>query len=451
MNRTEDIQAEYGVLGSMLLDALSFDRIAGIVAAEDFPATTNRTLFSVMSSMILAHKPVDVLTVHSELIHRGINSIDLQTINAIAQGGVTPRHAKRYAEAVRIASLERQLRSAIALADETADGPGELDERLERITSTFSAIAHRPGKRMPRHVSEIAINRIDYYTDLSMGNIPAAWRTGFSGLDSKLSGGMRPGKVYVLAARPKVGKTSLAAQIAMTAARDDSLPTLILTQEMPDTEVVDRGVANLGRVGYSGLLTGKLSNDDWGCITEGVEALTKLPLWIDDQGGLTLADIRAKARSVKGLKLLVIDYLQLCSGSNPNRSTNRNSEIEEISRGIKALAKELDCAVLLLSQLNRRVDTSADKRPGLSDLRDSGAIEQDADAVIFLWFARMLGEHKLIGCDVAANRSGSTGEIALDFDGSRQRWCESTESIRVTVPIKPAGSSRRGFMPDDDE
>ena len=451
MSRTEDIQAEYGVLGSMLLDAFSFDRIAGIVTAEDFPATTNRTLFSVMSSMILAHKPVDVLTVHSELIHRGISTIGLQTINAIAEGGVTPRHAKRYAESVRIASLERQLRSVIALADETAEGPGEFDERLEQITASFSAIAHRPGKRMPRHVSEIAISRIDYYTDLSLGNIPAAWRTGFSGIDEKLSGGLRPGKVYVIAARPKIGKTSLAAQVAMRVAKDEGLPTLILTQEMPDSEVVDRGVANLGHVGYSGLLTGKLSNEDWSGITEGVELLTKLPLWIDDQGGLTLADIRSKARAVKGLKLLVIDYLQLCSGSNPGRTANRNAEIEEISRGVKSLAKELDCAVLLLSQLNRAVETRSDKRPNLSDLRDSGAIEQDADAIIFLWFARMLGEHKLIGCEVAANRSGSTGEIALDFDGSRQRWYESTESIRVTAPFKPAGSSRRGFMSDDDE
>jgi replicative DNA helicase len=450
MSRTQDTQAEYGVLACMLSDAFTFDQIGSILTATDFPASTNRTLFEVMSSMILAHKPVDILTVHSELIHRRIDTIDLQALNDIAQSGFTPRHAKRYAEAVRIASLERQLRAAIAQADEIVEGEGDLSERTESVTALFSSIAHRPTKRAPRHVSEIAISRIDYYTDLSMGNIPSAWRTGFSGLDERLSGGLRPGKVYVLAARPKIGKTSLAAQIAMHFGEQEMLPTLILTQEMPDAEVVDRGVANLGHVGYSGLLTGKLSNEDWSGITEGVERLTKLPLWIDDQGGLTLSDIRSKARGVKGLKLLVIDYLQLCSGSNPGRTTNRNAEIEEISRGVKSLAKELDCTVLLLSQLNRAVETRSDKRPNLSDLRDSGAIEQDADAIIFLWFVRMLGEHKLIGCEVAANRSGSTGEIALDFDGSRQRWYESTESIRITVPIKPAGGGRRGFMPDDE-
>lgn len=450
MSRTQDTQAEYGVLASLLVDAGCFDRVAPIVTAADFPASTNRTLFEVISSMILACKPVDVLTVLSELRIRGIESIGTEQLLAIEQTGVTPRHARRYAEAVRIASLERQLRAAIADADEIVDGDGELNERQERIAALFSGMTHRSSRQMPRHVSEIAINRIDYYTDLSLGNVPAAWRTGFSGLDERLSGGMRPGKVYVLAARPKVGKTSLAAQIAMTAARDDDLPTLILTQEMPESEVVDRGVANLGRVGYSGLLTGKLSNDDWSGITEGVEMLTKLPLWIDDQGGLTLADIRAKARSVKGLKFLVIDYLQLCSGGQGSRAINRNDEISEISRGIKALAKELGCAVLLLSQLNRAVETRADRRPNLSDLRDSGAIEQDADAVIFLWFSRMIGQdgHKLIGCDVAANRSGSTGEIPLDFDGSRQRWYQSSESLRMTVPSK---APRRGFNDGGDD
>ena len=448
MTRTIDTQAEYGVIASLLADAGVFDRVADTVSQADFSATTNRTLYAAISSMILASKPVDVLTVMSELKARGIETVDASHIVEIAQCGASPRHAKRYAEAVRIASLERQLRAAIAQADEIAEGEGDFSERTEAVTALFSSITHRPNRRMPRSVSEIAISRIDYYTDLSMGNIPSAWRTGFSGLDAKLSGGMRPGKVYVMAARPKIGKTSLAAQIALHFAEQEFLPTLILTQEMPDSEVVDRAVANLGHVPYSSLLTGKISNEEWGGITEGIERLTRLPVTIDDQGGLTLADIRAKARSVKGLKLLVIDYLQLCSGSNPGRTSNRNAEIEEISRGVKSLAKELDCAVLLLSQLNRAVETRSDKRPNLSDLRDSGAIEQDADAIIFLWFVRMLGEHKLIGCEVAANRSGSTGEIALDFDGSRQRWYESTESIRMTVPIK---APRRGFHDGDDD
>lgn len=455
MSRTLDTHAEYGVLAALLHDAFCFDSVSSIVTAADFSATTNRALYEVIAGLVMACKHVDVITVHSELHRRGIDVLDLPAINAIAQSDFKASGAKRYAEAVRMASLERQLRAAVAEADEIVDGEGELAERQERITALFSGISHRTLRKMPRHVSEIAVNRIDHYTALQNGEVAAAWRTGIPSLDAKLSGGVRPGKVYVIAARPKIGKTSLAAQIAMTLAdpEREGLPTLILTQEMPDEEVVDRGVANLGRVGYSGLLTGKLSNEDWGGIADGCERLTRLPLWIDDQAGLTLADIRSKARDIKGLKILVIDYLQLCSGNNPGRSSNRNAEIEEISRGVKTLAKELGIAVLLLSQLNRAVETRSDKRPNLSDLRDSGAIEQDADAIVFLWFVRMIGQdgHKLIGCDVAANRSGSTGEFGLDFDGSMQLWQESDQPLRIAAPVTPRSSGRRGWDAGDDD
>lgn len=452
MSRTLDMHAEQAILGGLMVWPGEFDRVGSVVTARDFASAGHQALFSAIASLALACKPIDVVTVYGEIQKLSGEGFTLPELNALAQGSASQRGMWRYAETVRAAALERRLLAATDQAGEIAEGEGEMAERLEGITSLFSGMAHASQSRMPRHVSEIAISRIDYYTDLSMGNVPAAWRTGLPTLDEKLSGGLRPGKVYVLAARPKVGKTSLAAQIALAAARDEALPTLILTQEMPDSEVVDRGVANLGRVGYSGLLTGKLDNEDWGRITEGIEILTQLPLWIDDQGGLTLSDIRAKARSVKGLKLLVIDYLQLCAGSKTARVANRNEEIGEISRGIKALAKELGCAVLLLSQLNRAVETRTDRRPNLSDLRDSGAIEQDADAIVFLWFVRMInGGHKLIGCDVAANRSGTTGEFALDFDGSQQRWQESFESIRVAAPSKPAARSTRGWDTEDDQ
>ena len=444
MSRTIDTHAEYGVLAALLNDAGSYDRIGSMVTPADFSATTNRAVYETIADMIAAGKPVDVITVHSELRLRDIDTLDLGALNAIAQSEFTARGAKRYAEAVRIASLERQLRAAVAEADEIVEGNGDLGERQERVTALFSGMSHCTSGKMPRHVSEIAIKRVEHYTALQAGESSAAWRTGILALDDKLSGGLRPGKVYVLAARPKIGKTSLAGQIAMTMAAPDreGLPTLILTQEMPDEEIIDRGVANLGRVDYSGLLTGRLSHENWSGIADGCEQMSRLSLWVDDQGGLTLADIRGKARSVKGLKLLVIDYLQLCSGGKGSHAMNRNEEIGEISRGIKALAKELDCAVILISQLNRAVETRADRRPNLSDLRDSGAIEQDADAVIFLWFVRKFGEHgpKLIGCDVAANRSGATGEFGLDFYGGTQRWEQSTADIRPYSVARGRGS-----------
>jgi replicative DNA helicase len=220
----------------------------------------------------------------------------------------------------------------------------------------------------------------------------------------------------------------------------------ILTQEMPDEEIGDRAIANLGRVDYTAIQTGKFSDDDWGRLTDGVEIAAQLPIWIDDQAGLTLGDIRGKARSIKGLQVLVLDYLQLCSGSTGRKDANRNSQIEEISRGLKTLAKELGIAIVMLSQLNREVEKRADKRPHLADLRDSGSIEQDADAVVFLWPVRDFESqgHRLIGCAVEANRSGPCGEFGLDTEGRHQRWVESDQDIGREAH-SPLARADKGF------
>ena len=433
MSRTFSIDTEHALLSALITNPEVYDRVASVVTEEDFVNAGNRAIYLAVSALILASKAVDVITVHQKLGELGTHELTLAEINDIAQCGLSsPRAAYRYAEILRIATQERNLVAALDAASTIAEGDGELTGRLEQITSLFSGMAHKSVRKMPKQIHELLAGRIDYYTDLSMGETPSAWRTRIPTLDRLLSGGLRPGKVYVVAARPKVGKTSLCLQIAKNFALDDDLPTLILSQEMPDTEIADRAISNTGRVEYSSLLTGVFSNDDWGRLAEGIEMLSKINLSIDDQAGLTLGDIRTKARSVRGLKLLVIDYLQLCSGSNPGRTTNRNAEIEEISRGVKTLAKELGCAVLLLSQLNREVESRPDKEPRLADLRDSGSIEQDADAVIFLWPVKEYDNegHKLIACGVAANRSGSTGKFGLDFQGKYQLWNESSEDIK---------------------
>jgi replicative DNA helicase len=200
----------------------------------------------------------------------------------------------------------------------------------------------------------------------------------------------------------------------------------MLSQEMPDAEVADRALVGLGRIDYERMQTGQLQRDEWERLTEAVERGAELPFYVDDQPALRIGDIRAKARAVKGLKLLVVDYVQLCEGDGDNR----NSEIEKISRALKALAKELGFAVLLLSQLNREVEKRASKEPMLSDLRDSGAIEQDADVVLFLWPAQEFeGGSKLVGIKLEKNRQGKKARFALDFHGAHQRWAESTEQL----------------------
>jgi replicative DNA helicase len=253
-----------------------------------------------------------------------------------------------------------------------------------------------------------------------------------------LSGGLRPGKVYVLAARPSVGKSSLAQSLGLHFAEIHG-PALMLSQEMPESEVAERAISALGRVDYGAVQTGKLTPDEWTRFVDGVEAGRALPFYVDDQAALRIGDIRAKARQVKGLKLLIVDYLQLCASDES--SPNRNAEIEQISRGLKALSKEVGIAVLCLSQLNREVEKRASKEPMLSDLRDSGAIEQDADVVMFLWPAKEYETgSKLVGCKLDKNRQGVKGRFLLDFHGGHQRWGESTVDFES---LAPAGKTSR--------
>lgn len=445
-----DIQAEYAVLAALMVWPQSYDRVGDLLTADDFSAPENGQLWDAIKARISVCRDADPVSVAHEVKRLG-GSLTLADINAIAGGASSQGGVRRHAEIVRELSLARALVKATIEAQEIAM-EGE-EGALERVVALFSDMAHRSVKRMPVPLSDLLMGRIDHYTALSQGDTPIAMPTGIPALDRMLTGGLRGGKVYVLAARPSVGKTSLSAQIAQRRAKDGD-PVLFLTQEMPNDEVVDRAVSHEGRIDYGRVMTGKFDNDDWGRMCESVETLSRVPFYVDDQGGLTLHDIRTKARSVKGLRCLVIDYLQLCSGSGKS-GANRNTEIEEISRGIKALAKELDIAVLLLSQLNRKVEERQDKEPTLADLRDSGSIEQDADAVIFLWPVRDLshdGAHKLVGCAIAKNRSGQRGRFGLDFQGAHQRWHESMEDVSYRpAQAERRAPARRAHFTGDDE
>jgi replicative DNA helicase len=230
----------------------------------------------------------------------------------------------------------------------------------------------------------------------------------------------------------------LAQQFALHVA-GAGLTSLFLSQEMPIGEVADRAIAHLGRMDYGGLSVGRV--DNWDALTEAGHAAVKLPMWLDDEGALTLRKVQHKARSVRGLQVLVVDYLQLMQ-SDGKADGNRNAEIEAISRGLKALAKQLGMAVVVLSQLNRQVEQRTNKRPVLADLRDSGAIEQDADVVLMLWPHRDLDRgQRVVGAAVAKNRQGRQGEVALHFDGTRQRWGASTENLASDDGPKTKGRS----------
>lgn len=420
---TQTLQAEQSVLGSLMLDCAALDRLN--LKPGDFFFAHNRRVFAAIKS--LSGSVVDPITVSNALGADADDVGGLQYLNALAMTVPSARHVDHYAKMVREKAGHRMLKAVASRASEIADGDGSIDEKLDAIHAELSSIAIREPRTAARTLSDIALQRVDHYDRMQRGEAVAGLPTGFSTLDGMLSGGLRPGMVYVVAARPSVGKSSWS-QLVCTRMARQSLPTIFLSQEMSAEELADRAVSNAGRIDYGSIMSGRMSSDDWHRAVDALEGLAPLPMYIDDQGSLTLADIKAKARSVKGLKVLCLDYIQLCQGTR--RDGNRNAEIEEVSRGLKALAKELDIAVIVLSQLNREVEKRANKRPQMADLRDSGAIEQDADVIVFLWHVRDLGEHqRIVGCAVEKNRAGRRGAFGLAFFGATQEWEESAADI----------------------
>ena len=435
------VEDERAVLGALISDNRVIDRLGVQLREEDFFGPRNAKIFGAISALVARGEVADVLSVRDHLAIGDAEAAGamLDYLIDLADAVPSVANARKYAGAVRRHADRRLLIEATDEAAEIAWTQADLASALDAITSKFGALERQQIAHAPRSIAEIAQERLAHYTALEEGTVIAGWRTGIAWLDGALNGGLRPGGLYVMAARPSVGKSSFSQSVASSTAAD-GLPTLFLSMEMADGEIADRGVSSAGRISYSALLTGKMSPDHWQRAAGAMDQLGRLPLFIDDQPSLTLAQIRSKARAVKGLKVLVVDYLQLCASTR--RDGNRNTEIEEISRGLKALAKELGIAVLALAQLNRQVESRGEnKRPRLSDLRDSGAIEQDADVVMFLWPVREFESEgrKILGLGIDKNRQGRLGEIGLDFYGDTQSWSQSTADIKYTPPARHNG------------
>jgi replicative DNA helicase len=319
-----------------------------------------------------------------------------------------------------------------------ARGPTKVGDKLDRIAAAFDGVQRDQMRKAPRRLSDLLVSAMDRYTALADGTEAPGWATGLAPLDRLLNGGLRPGKVYGLAARPSVGKSSAARAIGLNLAATGHT-VLLLSQEMPADEVTDCAISQLGRIDGARLQMGTtLSNDDWSRLPEALEVAKDLPFYIDDEGGLTIGGIRGKARMVKGLQVLMLDYLQLSTSTLKGATTN--DQVAEITKGLKQLALQLNIAVVVLSQLNRDVEKRADKEPQLSDLRDSGAIEQDIDVAIFLWTAREPenGGARLVGWKVAKHRGGPKGIFAMTFEPAVYRWTESNE------PLQQRAASSKG-------
>ncbi|TDP63159.1 replicative DNA helicase [Roseateles toxinivorans] len=439
-------EAEQSVLGALLLDSEAFDRVGDLVQVQSFFDVRHGAIFGAIAGMASSQKPADVVTVFEALSSAGKaeDCGGLSYLNALAQSVPSAANVRRYAEIVAERAADRKLRMVTDEAAGVAREGSPVAEKIDRIATMFAQLQQTGLRSRPVAAADLLPAQIDYLNALANDEILPGVQTHIQSLNEAL-GGMAEGKVVVIAARPSIGKSSLAEDLLLHFAKTGHT-SLFLSQEMEKRELMERALANLGHVDYSRLQAGKLQDHEWTQVTDAVEQLGRLPLYFDDQPALTLMDIRSKALHLakQGLRFLVVDYLQLCSGPAGARRENRNTEIEEISRGLKTLAKQMKLTVILLSQLNREVERRAVPEPTLADLRDSGAIEQDADAILFLWPARseyVPGTPRLIACTLAKGRQSSRAgtRLALEFQGAYQKWFESSEPIKHTTH-SPRGS-----------
>lgn len=431
--------AEQSTIGGLLLDNAVFDDVRATVEPKHFFVQAHRTIFEAVEALVVACKPADVLTVAEHLNAHG--QLDecggLIHLNNLAQSVPSARNARHYAQIVRDLALRRTLMQAASEAADIACSTGSADAALDRIATIFSTVERAGARPEPRHIGQALAARCDHWSDLASGDVKSGTPTKLPTLDKALGGGIKPGKVMVLAARPSIGKTSLAQQIALSVA-EQGFGVLLLSQEMTEGELVDRIAANVAQVNLGAIIEGRLKDSDWGSLSEAVDKARGLPVFLDDQPSLSLLDIRAKVRQtikLHPLALVVVDYLQLCAA--PVGKESRHHQVEALSRGLKAMAKELNVGVLLLSQINR-ASTQRDE-PSLSDLKESGAIEEDADVVIFLQPKGNLPDgSQLLAAILAKNRQGKRGRVALSFQGATQRWVESTASVTPrATPSEP--------------
>ncbi len=423
------IEAESSVLGGLLLDNAAWDRVNDLLKDNDFYRFEHRMVFSAIGSLINASKPADVITVFEQLqsLGKAEEIGGLGYLNSLAQYVPSASNIRRYAEIVRERSILRKLVSAsdeistnafnpkgrpvAAILDEAEQKIFNIGEEGARTKQGFQAMDSLVVALLDR-VQEMADNPND------VTGVP----TGFYDLD-RMTAGFQAGDLVVLAARPSMGKTALAINIAEHVALNEGLPVAVFSMEMGAAQLAVRIVGSIGRIDQGHLRTGKLTDEEWPRLTEAIEKLRTISLHIDETAGLTSSELRANARRLSRqcgkLGLIVVDYLQLMSGSSSD-GENRATELGEISRGLKMLAKELQCPVIALSQLNRSVEQRPDKRPMMSDLRESGAIEQDADIIMFIYrdeyytkdACKEPGVAEVI---IAKQRNGPTGVVKLAF------------------------------------
>jgi replicative DNA helicase len=427
-------EAEQSIIGGLLLDNQVWDKISIKLCETDFYRTEHRVLYRAIIELARKNQPFDVVTLLDTL--KSTNELDEAGgetyLFELANNTPSVANVSAYADIVREKSVQRQL---IAVAGEVADlayNPGgrEVPEILDFAETKVFAIAEQTGSNDgPESIKSIlvkAVERIDalYHN----GDAVTGLATGLSDLD-EMTSGLQPSDLIIVAGRPSMGKTSLVMNMAEHAAIEATKPVLVFSMEMPADSLAMRMMSSLGRIDQHRIRTGKLNDDDWPRVTSAVHMLSEAPLFIDDTPALSPAEMRARARRLAKehgqLGLIVVDYLQLMKVPG-FKADNRTAEISEISRSLKSLAKELVVPVVALSQLNRSLEQRHDKRPVMSDLRESGAIEQDADLICFIYRDEVYNENSpdkgVAEIIVAKQRNGPIGKIRVTFLGKYTRF-----------------------------
>ena len=425
------VEAEQSVLGGLLIDNTAWDKAADTLSDSDFYRYEHKQIYAAIGKLVNAGKPADVVTVFEELtsVGKAEECGGLAYLNALAQGVPSAANLRRYAEIVRERAILRKL---VATSDEIATAAlnpagravNEILDEAEGKIFRINEEGSRGGtgfQSMDRLMVEL-MDRVNELAEQGAEDVTGV-RTGFYDLD-RMTAGLQRGDLIILAARPSMGKTAFAINIGEAVAINEGLPVIIYSMEMGAAQLALRMVGSIGRIDQSNLRTGRLKDDEWGRLAEAVDKLGNAPIYIDESPGLSPSEVRARARRqarISGqIGLIIIDYLQLMSGNGGGSEENRATVVGEISRGLKALAKELRCPVIALSQLNRSVETRPDKRPMMSDLRESGAIEQDADIIMFIYRdeyytkdeCKEPGVAEII---IAKQRNGPVGTVKLAF------------------------------------
>ena len=431
----QNIEAEQAVLGAMMISKDAVFEIMEILDEEDFYRKAHRMVYVTMLELAKANLPIDNITLVEQLNKNGkLDDVGgIAFVTALANAVPTAANAAYYAKIVKENALRRHLiNTATNIVTMGYEGEEDTEELMDRAEKMILNVANNRQTTLFTPISDVVMNTFNqiervYESQGSITGIPS----GFKDLD-RLTAGLQPSDLVLVAARPSMGKTAFTLNIATHVALKENLPVAFFSLEMSKEQLMARMICSEGLIDASRLKVGDLDDSDWEKLITTCDEFTEAPLYIDDTPGITVMELRAKARRLqqeKGLSLVIIDYLQLMSGGKVNRNgDNRQQEISEISRSLKSLARELNVPVIALSQLSRSVEARAEKRPMLSDLRESGSLEQDADIVMFLYredyYNKDTENKNITDILIEKHRNGPVGRVQLFFHNQFTKFAD---------------------------